>query len=74
MGSGHGVRGKNPKRSFTESQEMVLLCARRTKMVAEVKGALAFGLSHHFIAARVIWAVTVNIMSSKIIECTNGPH
>jgi hypothetical protein len=41
-GSNHGVRGKNPKRRFTESQEMGLVCARRTEMVAEVKGALGF--------------------------------
>jgi hypothetical protein len=37
MGRGHGARGKNPKRRFTESQEIVLVCVRRTKMAAEVK-------------------------------------
>jgi hypothetical protein len=66
IGSGHGVRGKNPERRFTESQEMALVCARRTKMVAKVKGSLGFGLSHPFIAAWAIWAVTVHNTSSEI--------
>jgi hypothetical protein len=42
MGSNHGARGKNPKRRFTESQEMALVCARRTEMAAKVKRALGF--------------------------------
>jgi hypothetical protein len=74
MGSGHGARGKNPKRRFTESQEMALVCARRTEMAPEGKGALGFTLTHHFIAAGAFWAITVHNTSSKIAECTNGPQ
>jgi hypothetical protein len=73
MGSGHRARGKNPKRRFIESKEMVLVCMRRTEMAAEVKGALGFGLSHHYVAAGVIWACTVHNTLPEIIECTNGP-
>jgi hypothetical protein len=47
-GSGHGARGKNPKQRFTESQEMALVCMRRIEMAVEGKGALGFGLNHHF--------------------------
>jgi hypothetical protein len=74
MESGHEARGKNPKRRFTESQEMALVCMRRTEMVAEVKGALGFGPSHHYVAAAAIWACTVHSMLPKIAECTNGPQ
>jgi hypothetical protein len=74
MGSGHGASEKNPKRIFTESQEMALVCVRRTEMVTEVKGALGFGLSHHYIAVGVIWVVTVHNTSPEITECTNGPQ
>jgi hypothetical protein len=50
-GSGLGARGRNPKRRFTELQEMVVVCMRRREMAAGVNGALGFGLSPHFIAA-----------------------
>jgi hypothetical protein len=72
MGSGHGVRGMNPKQRFTKSQEMTLVCVRIE--MAEVKGALGFGLSHHYIAAGAIWVVMVHSTSPEIIECTNGPQ
>jgi hypothetical protein len=73
MRSGHDVRGQNPKQRFIKSQEIVLVCVRRTEMATEGKCALGFGLSHHFIVARAIWAVTVHNTSPKIAECTNGP-
>jgi hypothetical protein len=72
-GSGHGARGKNPKQRFTESQEMGLVCARRTEMAMKVKGTLGFDLSHHYVAAEAIWACTVHSTSPEIIESTNGP-
>jgi hypothetical protein len=67
-GSGHGRRVKNPKWRFTESQEMALVYMRRTKMAAEVNGALGFGKSHHYIAAGVIWECTVHSKSPEITE------
>jgi hypothetical protein len=73
MESDHGARGKNPKQRFTKSQEMALVCTRRIEMAAEVKGALGFGLSHRYVAARAIWACMVHSTSPEIIECTNGP-
>jgi hypothetical protein len=73
MRSGHDVRGQNPKQRFIKSQEIVLVCMR-TEMETEGKGDLGFGLSHHFIVARAIWAVTVHNTSPKIAECTNGPQ
>jgi hypothetical protein len=39
----------------------------------EGNGALGFGLSHRFIVAEAIWAVTVHNTSPEIAECTNGP-
>jgi hypothetical protein len=72
--SGHGVRGKNPKRRFTESQEMMLVCVRRTEMVLEVNGALGFGLSRYYIAVGAIWVITVHNTSLEITKCTNGPQ
>jgi hypothetical protein len=71
-GSSRGARGKNPKRRFTESQEMELVCVRRTEMVADVKGALGFGISHHYVAARVFWACMTHITSPEITEYING--
>jgi hypothetical protein len=59
-----GVRGKNPKRWFTKSQEMALVCARRTETAVEVKGTLEFDLTPVFIIAGAIWAHTV--------QCTKG--
>jgi hypothetical protein len=41
-------------------------------MAVEVKGALGFGLGHHYVAAGAIWACTVHNMSPKITECTNN--
>jgi hypothetical protein len=73
MGSGHGVRRKNHKQIFTELQEMALACARRTEMMMKVKGTLGFGLSHRFIVAGVIWAVTTDNTLLEITKCTNGP-
>jgi hypothetical protein len=43
-----------------------LVCARRTEMVAEVKGALEFGLSHRYVAAGAIWACMVHSTSPEI--------
>jgi hypothetical protein len=74
MGSDHGAREKNPKQRFTGSQEMALVCVRRTKMEAEVKGALVFVLSHRYVATVAIWACTIHNTSPKITECTNGPQ
>jgi hypothetical protein len=68
MGSSHGVRGKNPKRRFTESQEIALVSARRTEMVAEVNGALGFCKSQHYIPSRAIWVGTVHNTSPEITE------
>jgi hypothetical protein len=74
MRNSHGARGKNPKQRFIKSQEMALVCVKRTKMAVEVKGALEFGLSHRYIVAGVIWAVTVHNTSPEITECTNSPQ
>jgi hypothetical protein len=72
-GRDHGARGKNPKQRFTESQEMGLVCATRKEIAMDVKGALGFGPSHHYVAAGAIWACTVHNMSPEITECTNSP-
>jgi hypothetical protein len=37
-------------------------------MVMEVKGALGFCKSHHYIPAQTIWAVMVHNTSHEIIE------
>jgi hypothetical protein len=53
---------------------MVLVCTRRTEMAAEVKGALGFALSHHYVVAGAIWACTIQNTLPEITECTNGPQ
>jgi hypothetical protein len=73
MGSGHGSRGRNPKRRFTKSEENAAMCARR-EMAVEEKGGLGFDLSPLFIVAGAIWALTVHNASSLITRCTNGPQ
>jgi hypothetical protein len=74
MGSGHGARGRNPKRRCTKLQEMAVICARRREMVVEIKGGLWFDLSPLFIAVGVIWALMVCNASPLIIGYTNGPQ
>jgi hypothetical protein len=74
MGSSHGSRERNPKQRFTKSEEMAAMCARRREMAMKVKGGLGFDLSLLFIAAGVIWALTVQDASPLITGCTNGPH
>jgi hypothetical protein len=71
--SGHGSRGRNPKRRFTESEEMAVMRARR-EMAVDVKCGLGFDLSPLFIATWAIWAPTVHNASSLITGCTNGPR
>jgi hypothetical protein len=66
MISGHGAKGKNHKRRFTESQEMTLVCTRRIEMTTDVKGALGFDLSHCYVAAGAIWACMVHNTSPEI--------
>jgi hypothetical protein len=61
MGSEHGSRGRNPKRRFTESQEMATICTSRREIAAEVKGGLGFDLSPLFIPAGAIWALTIQV-------------
>jgi hypothetical protein len=41
-------------------------------MVADVKGALGFGISHHYVAARVFWACMTHITSPEITEYINS--
>jgi hypothetical protein len=43
-------------------------------MAAEVKGALGFALSHHYVVAGAIWACTIQNTLPEITECTNGPQ
>jgi hypothetical protein len=60
----------NPKRRFTESQEMVM-CAWTREMAAKVKGDLGFDLSPLFIAVGAIW---VEIVQSVRISQSTKMH
>jgi hypothetical protein len=68
-GSGHGARGRNPKRRFTESQEMVAVCTSKREMVVEVKHSLGFGLSPLFIVVGANLALTFHSASPEYTGC-----
>jgi hypothetical protein len=68
-GSGHGVRGRNLKQRFTESEEMVVVCASEREMAVEVKGSLGFGQSPLFIVAGSNWGLMFHNASPEYRGC-----
>jgi hypothetical protein len=69
MGSSHCAKGRNPKRRFTKSQEMMVVCMREREIVVEVKGSLGFGLSPLFIEAGANWELMFHCVSLEYTGC-----